>query len=280
MQQVNIKEYFEEFKQGLKKSAIDLNLQNKIKLGIIDATDENDAANAIYIKNKVKDFIEIGWQAKVYKTNNVQEAIKEAIEDNCTSIIIQEPTAEGTPKYHYEDIPLLLDCDGFRCDSLRVPATPCGILCYLEACNFDFKGKNAVVLGRSHIVGKPMADLLLDKDMNVTILHSKTKEEDKKRYLKDADLVIAAVGKAGILTREECPKAIVVDVGINRVDGKLCGDFIENPKMTTDTIWSTPVPGGVGLLTRAALMMNVLMCAVDQMARDIRKGDLSYEENL
>lgn len=263
MKQLNIKEFFEQEKTKLKNTAKALGIQDKIKLGIIDATAADDVANAIYIKKKVEDFQDRGWMVSVYKSKNTPEAIEEASE-TCSAIIVQEPIAADAIPYDASDINAEKDVDGLSPMSEYWPATPKGIIMYLNACGFDYKGKNAVVLGRSKIVGKPMARMLLDRDMNVTILHSKTSAEDKAYYLAHADLVVAAVGKADILMREECPNAVVIDVGINRVDGKLCGDFIENPAMTSDTVWSTPVPGGVGLLTRLALMTNTLESAIFQ----------------
>lgn len=271
MQQINIKDFFKQEKARLSNTAKALDIQDKIKLGIIDATAEGDVANAIYINKKVEDFKDRGWAVEVYKTKNTPEAIEKASE-TCSAIIVQEPIAPDAISYDTFDIDAEKDVDGLSSISEFWPATPKGIIMYLNACGFDYKGKNAVVLGRSQIVGRPMAQMLLARDMNVTILHSKTSAEDKAYYLAHADLVVAAVGKAGILTREECPKAVVIDVGINKVDGKLCGDFVENPAMTSDTVWSTPVPGGVGLLTRLALMTNTLESAIFQftdMAHEI-----------
>ena len=122
---------------------------------------------------------------------------------------------------------------------------------------FSFAGKNAVVLGRSNIVGKPMARMLLARSCNVTVLHSKTSEEDKAFYLAHADLIVVAIGKQGFLDRRFVykPTAIVVDVGINRgEDGHLHGDAIPGLPVALQT----PGPGGVGLLTRLALMENIL----------------------
>jgi methylenetetrahydrofolate dehydrogenase (NADP+)/methenyltetrahydrofolate cyclohydrolase len=123
--------------------------------------------------------------------------------------------------------------------------------------DFKFSGKNAVIIGRSDIVGKPMAKLLLEENMNTTILHSKTSEEDKKFYLKNADLVIVATGQLNTLNNSYVFKdtSIVIDVGIN-VDhlGKLCGDCQKDLKVA----FQSPVPGGVGLLTRLALIENAL----------------------
>jgi methylenetetrahydrofolate dehydrogenase (NADP+)/methenyltetrahydrofolate cyclohydrolase len=130
----------------------------------------------------------------------------------------------------------------------------------LEAIGYDLKGKHAVVIGRSNIVGKPMAMMLLGKNATVTICHSATK--DLKAMTLQADVVVAAVGKRNVLTADMVkPGAVVIDVGMNRNDeGKLCGDVdFEGVKEVAG--WITPVPGGVGPMTRAMLLVNTLEAA-------------------
>jgi methylenetetrahydrofolate dehydrogenase (NADP+)/methenyltetrahydrofolate cyclohydrolase len=247
MELLNIKEYVKQEKEKLRAAA-----PKRIKLGIIDATEQGDSANHLYIKNKCKDFAEIGWDCEIYPVteNSVKPAINRAIVGDCTSIIVQLPTRKGID-FRPDMIPSSLDCDGVTMGSLVIPATPKGIVDYLRACGFPFSRKTAVVLGRSDIVGKPLAKQLADLDMTVSLCHSKTRLEDRVYLLKNADLVICAIGKAKNVKRSECPQAVVVDVGINRDEnGKLCGDFEEDGGL------STPVPGGVGLLTRLALMKN------------------------
>ena len=125
----------------------------------------------------------------------------------------------------------------------------------MDEINIDVKNKFVVVLGRSENVGKTAADLLVEKDATVVICHSKTPLELRNDLLKKADIVISAVGKAGLFTWEDVkPGSVVIDVGINRVDGHLCGDFV--PSTDVDYLDYTSVPGGVGLLTRAMLMKN------------------------
>jgi methylenetetrahydrofolate dehydrogenase (NADP+)/methenyltetrahydrofolate cyclohydrolase len=154
-------------------------------------------------------------------------------------------------KKKIEDIPSYFDCDGLTKNALVLPATVRGIIDYLDDCSFDYAGKTAVVLGRSNIVGKPMAKALLDRDMT----HSKTNYGDKEY---NADLVICATGQPQSIHREQCESAIVVDVGISRLNGKIVGDFVEDENNIVREAWSTPVPGGVGLLTRLGLMKNCL----------------------
>jgi methylenetetrahydrofolate dehydrogenase (NADP+)/methenyltetrahydrofolate cyclohydrolase len=143
------------------------------------------------------------------------------------------------------------DVDGFRSDSEFVPATPGGIMKYLEYCGWEAEGKEVTIIGRSDIVGRPLARLMERANATVTLCHSKTK--NLEAHLKDADLVVVAVGKPNFLDCGEL-KALVIDVGIN-VDenGKLVGDCcnIEGKEVT-------PVPGGVGLLTRCMLLENVI----------------------
>ena len=148
------------------------------------------------------------------------------------------------------------DVDGFRPDSPFVPATPKGIMDYLAASNFDVDGKLVVIIGRSDIVGKPLAKLMTDANATVTLCHSHTSEEDMGILLTIADLVVCAVGKAEFL---DCHRttAPVIDVGINfDENGKLVGDCYN-----TEGRDVTPVPGGVGLLTRVSLLENVVTAA-------------------
>lgn len=140
-----------------------------------------------------------------------------------------------------------------------VPCTPKGIMYMLEETGEDLAGKNAVVIGRSNIVGKPIAMLLLEKNCTVTMCHSKTK--NLKDIVKSADVVVAALGKANFVTADMIKKgAIVIDVGINRIDDKVVGDVdFENVKEVAGFI--TPVPGGVGRMTIGMLMQNTVEAA-------------------
>ena len=141
-----------------------------------------------------------------------------------------------------------------------VSCTPYGCIKMLESIGYDLKGKNAVVLGRSNIVGKPMALLLLQKNATVTVCHSGTR--DLKAHTLAADVIVAAVGKRNVLTADMVkPGAVVIDVGMNRNDeGKLCGD-VDFDGVKEVASWITPVPGGVGPMTRAMLLVNTLEAA-------------------
>jgi methylenetetrahydrofolate dehydrogenase (NADP+)/methenyltetrahydrofolate cyclohydrolase len=130
----------------------------------------------------------------------------------------------------------------------------------LESIGYDLRGKHAVVIGRSNIVGKPMALMLLQKNATVTVCHSAT--IDLKAFTRQADVVVAAVGKRNVLTADMVkPGAVVIDVGMNRNDaGKLCGD-VDFDGVREVAGWITPVPGGVGPMTRAMLLLNTLEAA-------------------
>jgi methylenetetrahydrofolate dehydrogenase (NADP+) / methenyltetrahydrofolate cyclohydrolase len=161
------------------------------------------------------------------------------------------------------------DVDGFHVASAGAlligrpgfwPCTPYGCMKMLESIGYELRGKNAVVIGRSNIVGKPMALMLLQKNATVSICHSATK--DLKAHTLQADLVVAAVGKRDMLTADMVkPGAVVIDVGMNRNDeGKLCGD-VDFAGVSEVAGWITPVPGGVGPMTRAMLLVNTLEAA-------------------
>ena len=136
-----------------------------------------------------------------------------------------------------------------------LPCTPKGIVALLEEYKIPIKGSNVVVIGRSLLVGKPIANLLLNMDATVTVCHSKTK--DISKYTKNADIVLVAVGKAGFLTKDMIKKGtVVIDVGISRVDGKLHGD-VDFENVSKKASYITPVPGGVGPMTVAELACNV-----------------------
>jgi len=258
---MTIKEYVAKRKEEL--TAEVAKLDHKPTLLIIQAND-NPASDA-YIRGKIKDASEIGANAilrrfpiDISEEELIQEIQKANVDDGIDGIIVQLPLPN-----HISEANIKLavnpkkDVDGFHPLTKFAPCTPKGIIDYLSAEGFSFQGANAVVLGRSEIVGKPMAKLLLKKNCNVTMLHSKTSMEDRKFYIAHADLIVVAIGKMGYLNEEFSYKesAVIVDVGINRgEDGKLHGDAVPNLPVSLQT----PVPGGVGLLTRLALICNLL----------------------
>ncbi len=236
-----------------------------------------DAASSVYVKNKVKTAQEIGFYSARHAlpANVSQDALLELLEvlDNDPAIhgiLVQLPL----PRHINETAVLhsidpLKDVDGFHpvnvgklwegAPDALVPCTPLGCSIMLKKSGVALAGKNAVVIGRSNIVGKPMAALLLREHCTVTIAHSRT--ENLPELVKRADIVVAAVGKPEFVKGSWLkPGATVIDVGINRVDGKLVGDvaFAEASQIAGAI---TPVPGGVGPMTIACLLKNTLTAA-------------------
>ena len=147
-----------------------------------------------------------------------------------------------------------------------LPCTPAGIMELLKEENIETKGKNAVVIGRSNIVGKPMALLLINKDATVTVCHSKT--QNIAEITKEADILVVAVGKANFVTKDMVKDgAVVIDVGMNRDEnGKLCGD-VDYEGVSEVCSYITPVPGGVGPMTRAILMKNAVTASINNLKK-------------
>ena len=255
-----IKEYVLEKKERIKKQ---LASKDPLKMVIIQVG--HVPASDRYVRNKAKDAAEVGIDCEII---NIPETTTEDelltlidglnCDDTVTGYLVQLPLPKGISE---EKVKVAItpdkDIDGFHPLSKTVPATPLGIYNYLKDMNYEFKGKNAVVIGRSNIVGKPMAQLLLKESMNVTVLHSKTSEADKAFYLKHADLIVVATGHMRTLTSTYKLKAraIVFDVGINvGEDGKLHGDC----DLDLHVKFQSPVPGGVGLLTRMSVIDNLI----------------------
>lgn len=255
-----IKEYVIDKKEKIKEEVS--SFSSPLTLGIIVLN--NDEASKSYVKGKIKDCLALGIKVRYLKLKEgtrEEKLLKEVerfnLDPEIDGFIVQLPLPKEIDEEKIKrSIDPKKDVDGFNPLSKLVPATPKGIITYLSDNNFDFKGKNAVILGRSNIVGKPMALELLSKDMNVTVIHSKTSEEDRKFFIEHADLIVVAIGKPMFLDEKYNYKksAVVIDVGINRVDGKLVGDA----KPELDVAFQSPVPGGVGLLTRLSLLLNLL----------------------
>ena len=255
-----IKEYVKARKAELKD--LIMKMDKKPTLVIVQIND--DPASNAYVKGKLKDSAELGIDAKLIKlpeSTTEKELLKLIGKLNknkkLDGFLVQMPL----PKHiNEETIKLAIspdkDVDGFHPLSKLNPCTPQGIMNYFHAENIELKGKNAVVIGRSNIVGKPMAKMLLAESSNVTVLHSKTSRKDFENYIANADIIVVATGKQGILDEsyEYKKSAVIVDVGINRDETGLHGDAVPNLPVALQT----PVPGGVGLLTRLALMENLL----------------------
>lgn len=257
---MTIKEYVK-----MKKSEMNnliSKMERKPKLVIIQINE--DEASYAYIRGKLKDASELGVEAELIKMpleTSEEELLKKIDEinhdDTVDGFIVQMPLPKHINEEHIKlAVSPLKDVDGFHPLSHLDPCTPRGIMNYLNSEGIELQGKNAVVIGRSNIVGKPMAHLLLKANCNVTVLHSKTKEEDMARYILNADIIVIAIGKTNFLNERFTYKkdAIIVDVGINREIDGLHGDA----KRDLPVKLQTPVPGGVGLLTRLALYQNLL----------------------
>jgi methylenetetrahydrofolate dehydrogenase (NADP+) / methenyltetrahydrofolate cyclohydrolase len=236
-----------------------------------------DPASQVYTKHKVNDSTQTGLQAtlETYPADMAEADLLARIQQlNADAavhgILVQLPLPKHMDANRViETISPAKDVDGFHVASAGAlmvgqpgfwPCTPYGCMKMLEHIGYDLRGKHAVVIGRSNIVGKPMALMLLQKNATVTICHSAT--ADLKAMTLQADVVVAAVGKRNVLTADMVkPGAVVIDVGMNRNDeGKLCGDVdFEGVRQVAG--WITPVPGGVGPMTRAMLLMNTLEAA-------------------
>ena len=234
-------------------------------------------ASQVYVRNKVKACADAGLHSVLerYEADMTEAALLARID-----ALNQDPSIHGilvqlpVPKHIdankvIEAIAPEKDVDGFHIASAGalmvgqpgfLPCTPYGCMKMLESINYDLRGKHAVVIGRSNIVGKPMAMLLLQKNATVTICHSGTK--DLKAMTLQADVIVAAVGKVNVLTADMVkPGAVVIDVGMNRNDqGKLCGD-VDYAGVRAVAGAITPVPGGVGPMTITMLLVNTLESA-------------------
>ena len=242
----------------------------------------NDPASEIYVRNKGNGCAEVGMYSRTINMpeETTQEQLEAAIEElNSDSaihgILVQLPL----PKHLDENAALAKilpekDVDGFHLINAGhmltgtpgvVACTPKGALYMIKSTGVDLNGKEAVVIGRSNIVGKPMAMLLLRENCTVTICHSRTK--NLAEHTRRADILVAAVGKAGFVTADMVkPGAVVIDVGINRVDGKVKGD-VDFDAVKEVAGWITPVPGGVGKMTITMLLANTVEAAERTVAK-------------
>ena len=237
----------------------------------------NDPASQVYVRNKKKSCEEVGIKSVIY------ELSEDASEEDLlflVDILSCDPFVHGIlvqlplPKHINETkviaaIPTEKDVDGFHIKNVGklwtgkynlVSCTPSGVIELLDYYNIDIEGKHCVIVGRSNIVGKPMAALMLERNATVTICHSRT--NDLAQFTRQADILIVAIGRDKFITADMVKDgAVVVDVGINRDEnGKLCGDVdFENVKEKSAYI--TPVPGGCGPMTIAMLMKNTLATA-------------------
>ena len=241
----------------------------------------NDPASEIYVRNKGNGCTEVGMYSRTINmpAETTQEELESAIDalnndPAIHGILVQLPL----PKHLDENAALAKilpekDVDGFHLINAGhmltgtegvVACTPRGALHMIKSTGVNLSGKEAVVIGRSNIVGKPMAMLLLKENCTVTICHSRT--QNLAEHTRRADILVAAVGKAGFVTADMVkPGAIVIDVGINRVDGKVKGD-VDFDAVKEVAGYITPVPGGVGKMTITMLLMNTVEAAERTLA--------------
>jgi methylenetetrahydrofolate dehydrogenase (NADP+)/methenyltetrahydrofolate cyclohydrolase len=241
-----------------------------------------DPASQSYVKSKGKDAEQVGYKSttiRMPESTSEEELLAKIAElnadDTVDGVLVQLPV----PKHIDEDrvieaISNDKDVDGFHPANVAslwqkrpcvYPCTPKGIIRMLDEAGVDIAGKEAVVIGRSNIVGLPMAKLLLDRNATVTVAHSRTK--NLAEVTRRADILVAAVGKLRMVTADMvAPGAVVIDVGVNRdpETGKLAGDVDYDAVCEVASV-ITPVPGGVGPMTRACLMENTLECYLNHM---------------
>lgn len=278
-QVISGKEVASQIRKELKAEADQLVSQG-VRPGLAVILVGDDAASHSYVKGKEKASIELGFHSVIHRLE------KDAPEEKVLSLIHElnnDPAIHGIlvqlplPEHISEKKVILAinpgkDVDGFLPESVGklyiglptfLPCTPHGVIQMLLRSGVEIEGKHAVVLGRSNIVGKPMAQLLLNHNATVTICHSRT--PDLPAITKQADILVAAVGRADMVTANMVkPGAVVIDVGVNRVDGKLVGDckFDEVSEVAS---MITPVPGGVGPMTITMLMYNTVESAKRHM---------------
>ena len=278
-EKINVKDIVKRKKEELKQKVESLKERGiQPKLAVILASE--DEASKIYVGKKRKMCDELGIEQVEYifdksvTTEKIVDTVKKLNSDKTVNGILVQ-----LPLFKHIDMDKVLDTisdkkdvDGFHPLTLGklfigeketfIPCTPKGIMTILDDIKTEYEGKHAVIVGRTRIVGKPISQLLLKRGATVTVCHSKTK--DISIYTKQADILVAAVGKPHIITENMIkPGAIVIDVGINRVDGKILGDVdTENALEVCSKI--TPVPGGVGLTTVLSLLENVVQAAQEQ----------------
>lgn len=232
----------------------------------------NNPASQVYVRNKMKACENVGFYSENIELdeNISEEELLQKIDklnknDRINGILVQLPLPSHINELKIIDsISPEKDVDGFHVANIGkmvigdetgfLSCTPYGIMQLLEEYKIEIAGKDAVIIGRSNIVGKPMALMLIQKGATVQVCNSRTKDLRKK--LNDADIIIVAAGVPKLLKKEDVKEgAVVIDVGINRVDGKICGD-VDYEEVAEKASYITPVPGGVGPMTIASLIKN------------------------
>lgn len=273
---MNGKELAKEIRGNLKIEVTELKKQGIIpKLAVIMVGD--DKASQVYVRNKSKACDEIGIEYEEYlkDASITQEELLNLIDElnareDISGILLQSPIPKHLDiREAFNRIDYKKDVDGFNPvnvgklaigEDCFISCTPYGVVKLLEANNIKIEGKHVVILGRSNIVGRPLIQCMLNEHATVTVCHSRT--QNLKEFTKQADILISAIGKAKFVTEDMVKDgAVVIDVGINRNDeGKLVGD-VDYENVEPKTSYITPVPGGVGPMTIAMLMNNVVKAA-------------------
>lgn len=280
------KVFASQFKEEAKQEALSFKEKYNVTPGLAVIIVGSNPASKVYVANKHRTCEEIGIYSEVIEmpeTTTKKELIAKIDELNnrqdIHGILVQLPLPEAIAKEEADILNAIMpikDVDGFHPVNVgklmtgqkdcMIPCTPHGCLKMLQAANINIDGAHAVIVGRSNIVGKPMAQLLLSQNATVTICHSHT--HNLKEICQSADILVAAVGRPHFITADMIkPGATVIDVGINRIaPKKLVGDVdFDNAVEVAGAI--TPVPGGVGLLTIAMLMQNAITAAKLQLAK-------------
>lgn len=261
----------------IREQALALRDNHGIQPGLAVILVGNDPASQIYVRNKQKACEEVGFHAFEYKLNEnaTEEQLLDVIsmlnkDNKVHGILVQLPLPDHIdPQTVINNISPEKDVDAFHPMNVGkimigdydfLPCTPAGIMELIDSTGVEISGKNCVVVGRSNIVGKPMAMLMLHRNATVTICHSRTK--NLAEICASADILISAVGKAHFIQADMVKEgAMVIDVGMNHDEnGKLCGD-VDFAEVEPKTSYITPVPGGVGPMTITMLMQNTLHAA-------------------
>ena len=259
----------DELKKNLSKRI--KKIKEKLTLTVISVGD--DEASKIYIKNKIKECQSVNIECnhlhfENITTNKLVKIIKKLNKDSSvTSILVQLPLPKNIDENiiintidYKKDVDGLTDINIAKLYSNKkgiIPCTAKGIIDLLEFNKINIEEKNVTIIGRSNLVGKPLAVSLLNKNATVTLCHSKTK--NLKIHTKSADIIIVAVGKPGLINQKMVSKdTIIIDVGINRINGKICGDADKSVYKKCKAV--TPVPGGVGPMTVYEVLSNTLEC--------------------
>ncbi len=269
----------ETMREELKKRVSEAKEKGRtVRLAVVIAG--NDPASEIYVKNKSKACADVGIASDTVRLpgtvtqEELEKTILSLVEDETVDgVLLQLPLpAHLNERKALALIPARKDVDGFSAENVGMltlslrdgnrSCTPHGIIALLDYYKIPIAGKHAVVVGRSNIVGKPMSLMLLSRDATVTICHSKT--ENLAKYTKDADILVVAVGKANLITGDMVKSGVVVvDAGMNRENGKLCGD-VDFASVSEKASYITPVPGGVGPMTITMLLYNTVKAALGE----------------